>query len=37
MVDLRKETIQELFYSQIRKITMDKARSFDIQFSDAWI
>jgi len=42
--DLRHCTIQNLFYRQIRNITMkscdksidQKMRSFDLQFSDAW-
>lgn len=37
MVDLSKETIQELFYKQVRKLTLDKLKSFELQFSDAWI
>jgi len=37
MVDLSKEKIQDLFYKQVRKLTLDKMRSFDLQFSDAWL
>jgi hypothetical protein len=39
--DLTQGTIQDLFYRQIRNMTVkptvqDKMRSFDVQFSDAW-
>jgi len=37
MVDVRKETIQDLFYKQVRNLTLSKMQSFDLQFSDAWI
>jgi len=37
MVDLSKEKIKDLFYQQIRKLTMSKVGSFDLQFSDAWL
>lgn len=37
MVDLRKETIQDLFYKQVRNLTLSKMQSFDLQFSDAWL
>ncbi len=37
MVDLSKETIQELFYKQVKSLTLSKMQSFDLQFSDAWI
>jgi hypothetical protein len=39
--DLTQGTIQDLFYRQIRNISVkptitQKMRSFDLQFSDAW-
>ena len=38
--DIRNDTIQQLFYRQVRSMTMktsnDKMRTFDLQFSDAW-
>ncbi len=40
--DLSQGTIKDLFYYQIRSLTMksatvdQKMRSFDVQFSDAW-
>ena len=39
--DLSNATIQQLFYNQIRSVTMrsnlnDRMGSFDLQFSDAW-
>lgn len=39
--DLRNETIQKLFYRQIRSMTArqsteSKMRTFDMQFSDSW-
>lgn len=40
--DLSHSTIQELFYRQIRSLTVrpsslnDKVGTFDVQFSDAW-
>jgi hypothetical protein len=37
MVDLKKETIQDLFYKQVKNLTLSKLQSFDLQFSDAWI
>ena len=37
MVDLSKETIQDLFYQQVKKLTLSKTQSFDLQFSDAWL
>ena len=37
MVDLRNETIEELFYQQVRKMTLQKEESFDLQCSDRWI
>ena len=40
-VDLSNGTIQELFYKQIREMSMktqeDRMKSFDMQFSDLWI
>ena len=32
-MDLSNETIKELFYQQIRNLTLKKAQSFDLQFS----
>jgi len=29
--------IEEIFYRQMRRLTIDATRSFSIQFSDAWI
>jgi len=37
MVDLSKENIQDLFYRQVKRLTLSKMQSFDLQFSDAWI
>ena len=37
MVDLRKETIHDLFYKQVKDLTLSKIQSFDLQFSDAWL
>lgn len=37
MVDLRKKTIQDLFYRQFKNLTLSKIQSFDLQFSDDWI
>jgi hypothetical protein len=37
MVDLREKTIKDLFYTQVKKLTLNKMQSFDLQFSDAWI
>ncbi|MBW2972749.1 hypothetical protein KY359_06975 [Candidatus Woesearchaeota archaeon] len=39
--DLSSSTIQELFYRQIRSLTVrqspdDRMKTFDMQFSDAW-
>jgi hypothetical protein len=38
--DIRSDTIQKLFYRQVRSMTMkssnDRMRTFDLQFSDAW-
>ena len=37
-MDLEKETIKELFYQQIRELTLrTKAESFDYQFSGKWL
>lgn len=40
-VDLTQRTIQELFYKQVRDLSMksseEKMRSFDMQFSDLWV
>lgn len=35
MVDLSKEKIQDLFYRQVRDLTLSKMQSFDLQFSGA--
>lgn len=37
MVDLRKETIQDLFYKQVKDMTLSKAESFDLQFNGSWV
>jgi len=37
MVDLSRDKIQDLFYSQVKKLTLSKMQSFDLQFSDAWL
>ena len=29
--------IEELCYQQVRRLTRDATRSFELQFSDAWI
>lgn len=29
--------IEDLFYRQMRRLTIEATRSFDLQFSDAWI
>jgi hypothetical protein len=39
--DLSNNTIQQLFYRQIRSLSVkptinDKMNTFDVQFSDAW-
>lgn len=37
-MDLRNETIKELFYKQIRELTLKTSiDSFDFQFSDMWL
>lgn len=36
MVDLSHKTIKELFYKQIRDMTV-KRDHFDVQFSDQWM
>ncbi len=36
-MDLSNDTIKELFYRQIRELTVKKSRSFDYQFSGKWI
>lgn len=37
MIDLTNKTIEELFYSQIKKLTLQsREESFDYQFSDLW-
>ncbi len=37
MIDLSNETIKELFYRQIRNLSVNKADSFDLQFSERWL
>lgn len=37
MVDLSNETIQDLFYQQVKRLTLSKAQSFDLQFSGGWL
>ena len=37
-MDLGKDAIKELFYKQIRELTLKtKAKSFDYQFSGKWL
>jgi len=37
-MDLSKETIKEIFYKQIRELTLrTRAESFDYQFSGKWL
>lgn len=36
-MDLSNETIKELFYKQIRNLTLRTIDSFDFQFSDKWL
>ncbi len=36
MVDLSNETIETLFFRQIRRLTVPE-ESFDVQFSDRWL
>ena len=37
-MDLSNKTIKELFYKQIRNLTLKtKIESFDFQFSDRWL
>jgi len=37
MVDLSKENIQDLFYKQVRDLTLSRMESFDLQFSGDWV
>ena len=37
MIDLSNETIKELFYKQIRNLSISKTDSFDMQFSERWL
>ncbi len=37
MIDLRKETIEGLFYKQIRNLSVQKEDTFDIQLSGCWL
>jgi len=37
MIDLSNETIKELFYRQIRELSVSKTDSFDLQFSERWL
>ena len=38
MTDLTNETIEKLFYKQVKKLSVNKLhKSFDLQFSDGWI
>ena len=34
--DTSLETIKQLFYQQIRNLSVGSARSFDMQFTDQW-
>jgi len=34
-MDLSNETIKDLFYKQIKQLTLSKQESFDLQFSGA--
>lgn len=36
-MDTSVKTIKDLFYKQIRDLTMRTADSFDYQFSDRWL
>lgn len=35
-MDLSQNTIRELFYKQVRNLTLKSIDSFDLQFSDRW-
>lgn len=35
--DTSLETIKKLFYQQIRNLSVNNAKSFDVQFSDQWV
>ncbi len=35
--DISQNTIKELFYKQIRNLTLKTAKSFDYQHSDRWL
>jgi len=35
--DMSQNTIKELFYRQIRELTIKANKSFDYQFSDRWL
>lgn len=35
--DISQETIKELFYKQIRELTLKTNKSFDYQFSGGWL
>ncbi|MFC1705114.1 hypothetical protein ACFLZ6_02190 [Nanoarchaeota archaeon] len=34
--DISQETIKQLFYQQIRNLSVSNSKSFDMQFSDRW-
>ena len=36
-VDLNQKTIKNLFFEQIKKLSVGKTESFDMQFSDSWV
>jgi hypothetical protein len=36
MVDLSHKKIEDLFYSQIRKMTLKNRDSLSVQFGDSW-
>lgn len=37
MVDLSQQKIQDLFYQQIRRLTLKNKETLSVQFSDAWL
>jgi hypothetical protein len=37
MIDLSNETIEHLFYNQIKEMTRKTVYSFEMQFSDRWL
>jgi len=37
MIDLSNKTIENLFYKQMRDLSVPKEETFDMQFSGGWI